>query len=79
MVWSYFARGDEVLRLEARREDATGDYILAGLEPDGRTWRQRFHDPGALRRRLVRVELRLDNEQWVRAWPPIVIPETGSR
>jgi hypothetical protein len=32
MVWSYFARGDEVLRLEARREDATGDYILAGLE-----------------------------------------------
>jgi hypothetical protein len=79
MVWFYFARGEEVLRLEAWREGSTGDYILAGLGPDGRTWSQRLHDPGALRRRLVRIELRLNDERWVRAWPPIVITEIGSR
>jgi hypothetical protein len=73
MVWFYFVRDDKALRLEARLDVLTGDYVLTLEEPGGCQRIERFRHAATLRRRLMQEEVRLEAECWRRAGRPIVI------
>jgi hypothetical protein len=76
MVWFFFVRGHEVLRLEARLEARTGDYVLTIDDCDGIQQTRRFRDAAAFRRSLMHEEERLEAECWRRTCLPVVISGT---
>jgi hypothetical protein len=66
MVWLCFVRDGKALRLEARFDVPTGDYMLTLEEPGGCQRIERFRHAATLRRRLMQEEVRLEAECWRR-------------
>ena len=62
-MFTWFQRGDEYLRYEAR-EIGSGDYELTILASDGTETVERFSDQEALSERQVALHRELEAEDW---------------
>jgi len=62
-MFTWFQRGDEYLRYEAR-EISSGDYELTILTSDGTETVERFADQEALSERQVALQRELEAEDW---------------
>lgn len=72
VVW-FLSRGDQPLRLDARYDDDTEDYVLVVHWPDGRQETERFADAPAFRQRLVELE-NGPQVQRIRADAAVILP-----
>lgn len=63
MLWIY-KRGSESLRVEARFDTDTQEYVLIFYRDDGTQQTERFEDTIAFQNRLETVEKQLDRERW---------------
>jgi hypothetical protein len=63
MVW-YFHRGREYLRVEARRDGRSGEYVLILHQADGTQLVDRFKSQTKLLKRLRDLERKLAAARW---------------
>lgn len=68
MIW-FFERHDARLQYEIRRHSEGPAYELVITFPDGRQEIEHYADPGALKRRSIRLERALMDAGWER--PPV--------
>ena len=73
MIWLY-ERGQEVLRIETRFDNASNEFELIWHRPDGTTDRERFATEAAFRSRLESVEAALKTEHWNSNGSPQILP-----
>ena len=74
MIW-LFARGDEVLRLETRIDNASGEYVLVSTWSDDPAKVERFRDYDAFDARVRLLEARLGAEHWLQVGSPSILPD----
>ena len=63
MIWLY-ERGEELLRIETRFDNATSQFELIWHRPDGSKEAERFATEGAFRTRLASIEAALKTDHW---------------
>jgi hypothetical protein len=63
MIW-LFERGDEVVRLETRIDEATKEYIVAITWADRPDEVERYGDLSSFRARILALESTLASEHW---------------
>lgn len=74
MIW-FFQRDADVLRVETRVDNSTGEYVAILRQPDGSEQVERFGDLVAFRRYLLDTERRLEAERWERSGGPEFLRE----
>ncbi len=74
MIW-LFARGSEVLRLETRIDNASGEYILVSTWTDAPPRVERFLDYDAYDARVRELEARLAEEHWLQVGSPTILAD----
>ncbi|MEP6593844.1 MAG: hypothetical protein ABJC51_09130 [Acidobacteriota bacterium] len=74
MIW-LFARGDEVLRLETRVDNASGEYVLVSTWSEGPAKVERFSDYETYDTRVRLLEARLDAEHWIQVGSPTILSD----
>ena len=72
MIWLY-QRNDEVLQLETRFDNATGEFVLIQHRPDGAQDTERFLTEDDFRVRLTTLSAILEEERWNRNGPPLIL------
>jgi hypothetical protein len=69
MIWR-FERGDEVVRVETRVDNTSGEYVVeiawAGRPPET----ERFQDNPAFRARILELESQLAVDHWTQVGGP---------
>jgi hypothetical protein len=73
MLW-FFERDDQSLRLQTRYDNESAEIVVTVHWPDGREQVERFTEPAACRTWLLTLERTLEEQQWIRNGPPIVLP-----
>lgn len=74
MIW-LFERGSEVLHIETRIDNASGEYVLVSISADGPPQVERFRDRDAYEARVLELENRLAADQWVQVGGPTILPD----
>ena len=78
MLW-FYQRDKELITVETRFDEATGEYLLVMQTADGETKIERFKDLRAFENRLVREEKKLASERWKQVGPPIFLRDGWPR
>ena len=73
MIW-LFERGDDVVRLETRFENATGEYVVVIAWAAREAETERFSDYDTFHARILALETQLDAEHWAQAGSPTILP-----
>jgi hypothetical protein len=74
MIW-LFERGDEVLRLETRVDNASGEYVLVSTWSESETRVERFHDHGKYQARILALEGQLAADHWTQVGSPQILSD----
>ena len=74
MLW-FFDRGNEVLEIETRYDNATSEYVLELRAPTVPPTVERFQTAGDFQRRLIEIEEGLGGQRWRRTGPPLILPD----
>ncbi len=74
MIWA-FARADEVLRLETRRDNRDGAYVLVISWTDRPPQTERFSAFKSYQARLLVLERQLADEHWTQLGDPAILPD----
>lgn len=74
MLW-FFERSAQVLELETRYSNETGEYVLEMRGPGVEPQTERFADAASFRTRLIALETSLTGQQWRRKGPPMILPD----
>lgn len=74
MIW-LFERGDEVLRLETRIDNASGEYVLVSTWADSAPRIERFHDYAEYQARLLALEGQLAVDHWTQVGSPTILSD----
>lgn len=74
MLW-FFERDDEIAQLETRFDNETAEYVAVVRWPDGREDIGRSPDVESYRTLLAALEAKLQDEQWRRDGPPVILPD----
>ena len=74
MIW-LFERGDEVLRLETRIDNASGEYVLVSTWADSVPRIERFHDHAEYEARILALEGQLAAEHWTQVGSPTILSD----
>lgn len=74
MIW-LFERGAEVLRLETRVDNTSGEYVLVSTWTEGASEIERFRDYAAYEARIHALEARLAAEHWVQVGSPTILSD----
>jgi hypothetical protein len=72
MIWIY-QRNDEVLQLETRFDNATGEYVLIQHRPAGTQETERFLTEEEFRARLEKLSASLEEAKWNAKGPPLFL------
>lgn len=72
MIW-LFERGADVLRLETRVDNASGEYVLVSTWTEGPPQVERFRDFGTYEARILALEAKLAAEQWLQVGSPTIL------
>jgi hypothetical protein len=72
MIWIY-QRNNEVLRLETRFDNATGEYVLIQHRPEGAQDVERFLTEDDFRARLTKLSAALEEAKWNSQGPPLFL------
>src|SRR5438128_9813486 len=70
MLW-FYQREKELITVETRFDEATGEYLLVTQTADHQSQIERFKDLRAFEERLVSAEKKLAAERWTQVGPPI--------
>jgi len=74
MIW-FFGRGDEVVRLETRFEQATNEYVLVASWASKPDETERFRDFAAFDRRIQALERQLHEAHWSLIGQPVLLKD----
>jgi hypothetical protein len=74
MIW-LFERGDEVLRLETRVDNGSGEYVLVSTWSDSAPRIERFQDYEAYHTRLLALEGQLAADHWTQVGSPTILSD----
>jgi hypothetical protein len=74
MIW-LFERGDEVLRIETRVDNASGEYVLVSNWSDSAPRIERFRNHAEYEARLLALEGQLGAEHWTQVGSPTILPD----
>ena len=74
MLW-FYRRGDELITVETRFDNATGEYLLVMQTADHQQTVERFKDLSQFKERLLRAEEKLASERWAQAGSPVLLPD----
>ncbi len=74
MIW-LFERGAEVLRLETRVDNASGEYVLVSTWTEGPPKVERFRDYGSYEARIRALEAKLASEHWLQVGSPTILSD----
>ena len=74
MLW-FFDRGNDVLEIETRYDNASLEYVLEVRAPAAPAIVERFRNGAAFQRRLIEIEDGLAGQKWRRSGPPLILPE----
>lgn len=69
MVW-FFQRGDDLLRVETRRDRKSREFLLILRQSDGTELVDRFKSKGKFQRRLDDLERKLKANRWAEREAP---------
>ena len=74
MIW-LFERGDEVLRLETRVDNASGEYVLVSTWSESETKIERYRDHGEYQARILALEGQLAADHWAQVGSPQILSD----
>jgi hypothetical protein len=74
VIWT-FERGAEIVRVETRVDQSTGEYVLVSIWADGRTETQNFQDHAEFDVRVRILEAQLAADNWSLAGSPTIVPD----
>jgi hypothetical protein len=74
MIW-LFERGDEVLRIETRVDNASGEYVLVSTWSDSAPRIERFRNHAEYEARLLALEGHLGAEHWTQVGSPTILSD----
>lgn len=74
MLW-FFDRGNELLEIETRYDNATYEYVLEVRAPTVPSKSERFKDAMSFQKRLLEIEESLGGQRWHRSGPPLILPD----
>jgi hypothetical protein len=74
VIWT-FERGDEVVRVETRIDNATGEYVIVGTWAGGRSETERFQDPAQFEARILALEAQLAADNWSLVGSPNILSD----
>lgn len=74
MIW-LFERGDEVVRLETRVDNPSGEYVLVITRADSPPTIERFRDLGAYDARIRALEGQLAADHWAQVGSPTILSD----
>lgn len=74
MIWLY-QRGDAIMKIETRFDEASQTFELVWHEADGSVRRENFETELEFRDRLTAIAAALDVQQWRQAGPPTLDPD----
>jgi hypothetical protein len=74
MLW-FYRRGDDLITVETRFDNATREYLLVMQTADHQQTVERFDNLAAFKDRLLRAEEKLAKERWAQAGPPVLLPD----
>jgi hypothetical protein len=74
MLW-FFERSDEVLELETRYDNETGEYVVEQRAPGGPVQMERYSDAESFRRRLEIIEQSLNGQSWLQKGAPAILAD----
>jgi len=77
MVW-IFQRGDDLLRVETRRDRKSREFLLILRQSDGTELVDRFKSKGKFQKRLDDLERKLKANRWAASEAP-GIPQTSAK
>ncbi|MEO8077098.1 MAG: hypothetical protein ABI818_12260 [Acidobacteriota bacterium] len=72
MIWR-FERGDEVVRVETRVDNSSGEYVVEVTWAGRQAETERFLDNAAFRTRILELESQLAGEHWAQVGGPEVL------
>jgi len=72
MLW-FYQRDQELITVETRFDEATGEYLLVMQTANHEQQIERFKDLQAFEKRLVIAERTLATERWKQVGPPIFL------
>lgn len=72
MIWLY-QRDDEILQLETRFDNETGEFVLIQHQPGGTEVTERFRTEDEFRLRLTALSAALNEQQWLQKGPPLLL------
>jgi hypothetical protein len=73
MIW-LFERGNEVVRLETRVDNTTGEYVLVSTWSDSSPRVERFRVHAEYEARILALESQLAAEHWTQVGSPTILP-----
>ncbi len=74
MIW-LFERGNEVLRLETRVDNASGEFVLVSTWSDNDTRIERFHNHAEYEARIRALEGQLAADHWTQVGSPQILSD----
>ena len=74
MIW-LFERGDEVVRLETRVDNGTGEFVAVITWSDSPAVTERFVGYEQFHARMLEMEKRLAADNWTQIGPPEIMPQ----
>jgi hypothetical protein len=74
MIW-LFERGDEVVRLETRVDNASGEYVLVSSWADSPPRIERFRDYAKYQTRVLALEGQLAADHWTQVGGPTILSD----
>jgi hypothetical protein len=72
MIW-LFERGDEVLRIETRVDNATGEYVLVSMWSESAPLVERFTAHAEYEARILALESQLASDHWIQVGSPTIL------
>jgi hypothetical protein len=74
MVW-FFERDNEQIEVETRFDNTAREYVVIVRRAEQQDQVTRFRDADSLRTRLVKLTRELEQEDWLTAGPPVILPD----
>jgi hypothetical protein len=74
MIW-LFERGDEVVRLETRVDNASGEYVLVSTWADSPPRIERYRDYAKYQARVLALEGQLAADHWTQVGGPTILSD----
>ena len=74
MIW-LFERGADVLRLETRVDNSSGEYVLVSIWTEGAPQVERFRDYDTYEARIRALEAKLAADHWIQVGSPTILSD----